>query len=440
MIDAGFLEYARLGLLPTDDADIVRSLAVVDATIRRTTDTGDGFLRYNGDGYGDGAARRPPVGAVEQGQRPPLAGPRRRARPVRARHRRHRARRVARLQAMRDMGSGVGLIPEQAWELPDLARSPFGTDPTIASIGFVNGKPAGSASALTWSAGQFVRLMLDSRRGDVLDRPAYTTDRYVRHTPGRDDADGDRAGRPHVGRRLGDGRPARRRPATRSSIAATNPDDNTSTTTHAATAGRGRLVQRPRPARPAARPCSTSSRRARPARPAREVRTVVFDRAPGTLLFDGRRPGRRRQRPGQLRLPDGPATSTPGAYDLQQFEVYDAGDDGHLPRAHARPHADVRQPARRAAGRRLRPRPGRDARPRPPRRSRSATTRSRAAARGAGCSRSRASASGSSTPAATTLGTITIRANAISRYITFSVPQGRARRHAGVRAGASRSC
>ena len=78
----------------------------------------------------------------------------------------------ARLQAMRDMGSGVGLIPEQAWELPDLARSPFGTDPTLASIGFVNGKPAGSASALTWSAGQFVRLTLDLSTRRVLDRPA----------------------------------------------------------------------------------------------------------------------------------------------------------------------------------------------------------------------------------------------------------------------------
>ena len=35
-----------------------------------------------------------------------------------------------------NMGSGVGLIPEQAWEVADLPRSPFGTDPTIASIGF----------------------------------------------------------------------------------------------------------------------------------------------------------------------------------------------------------------------------------------------------------------------------------------------------------------
>ena len=41
-------------MLPADDPDLVRSLAVVDATITRTTAAGDGFLRYNGDGYGDG--------------------------------------------------------------------------------------------------------------------------------------------------------------------------------------------------------------------------------------------------------------------------------------------------------------------------------------------------------------------------------------------------
>ena len=41
---------------------------------------------------------------------------------------------------MASFASGVGLIPEQDWELPDLAASPFGTDPTAASIGFVNGE------------------------------------------------------------------------------------------------------------------------------------------------------------------------------------------------------------------------------------------------------------------------------------------------------------
>ena len=36
------------------------------------------------------------------------------------------------LLAMSRFSSGVGLIPEQNWELPDLDASPFGTDPTIA--------------------------------------------------------------------------------------------------------------------------------------------------------------------------------------------------------------------------------------------------------------------------------------------------------------------
>jgi glucoamylase len=33
----------------------------------------------------------------------------------------------------------VDLVPEQDWELPDLAASPFGADPTIASVGFRDG-------------------------------------------------------------------------------------------------------------------------------------------------------------------------------------------------------------------------------------------------------------------------------------------------------------
>ena len=95
VIDAGFLEYARLGLLSASDADIIASLPVVDATIKRSTASGDGFLRYNGDGYGDGASpRRPSVGARQQGHGPPVAGALRRARPVRDRprlgERRHR--------------------------------------------------------------------------------------------------------------------------------------------------------------------------------------------------------------------------------------------------------------------------------------------------------------------------------------------------------------
>ncbi len=53
MIDAGFLELARLGELPANDPDILASLPVVDATIGANTPSGPGWHRYNGDGYGD---------------------------------------------------------------------------------------------------------------------------------------------------------------------------------------------------------------------------------------------------------------------------------------------------------------------------------------------------------------------------------------------------
>ena len=53
VIDAGFLELARLGELPANDPDILASLPVVDATIGANTPSGPGWHRYNGDGYGD---------------------------------------------------------------------------------------------------------------------------------------------------------------------------------------------------------------------------------------------------------------------------------------------------------------------------------------------------------------------------------------------------
>src|SRR5439155_12299733 len=49
VIDAGFLELTRLGVFPPTDPDVVRSLPVVDATIRSDTASGPGWHRYNGD-------------------------------------------------------------------------------------------------------------------------------------------------------------------------------------------------------------------------------------------------------------------------------------------------------------------------------------------------------------------------------------------------------
>src|SRR5437764_13265706 len=89
------------------------------------------------------------------------------------------------LSTMKNFASGVGLIPEQDWELPNLAPSPYGTDPTVASIGFQNGHPAGSAAPLPWAAGVYVRLLVDLTKHNVLERPAYTYNRYQPHQQGK---------------------------------------------------------------------------------------------------------------------------------------------------------------------------------------------------------------------------------------------------------------
>ncbi|HSD02817.1 MAG TPA: glucodextranase DOMON-like domain-containing protein, partial [Gaiellales bacterium] len=323
VIDAGFLEYARLGLLPADDADIIRSLPVVDATIKRSTASGDGFLRYNGDGYGDGASDGHPWAPSNKGTGHPwpvLAG-------ERGQYEIDRGMldpALGRLDAMRKMSSGVGLIAEQAWDLPDLAASPFGTDPTIASIGFRDGKPDGSASALTWSAGQFVRLTLDAAAGKVLDRPAYTFDRYVRHTQGQTaltvTAPPDRT--PVVDSTTVTGTST---PGNDVTVAATNTDTSFTTTTHSTTVGASGTFSLTIPLTGGTWVLNTVATSPSGAT-ARDVRTVVFDQAPGTLIFAADDPNGDDNGPGNFAYPTSDNFKA-GAYDLQRFEVYDAGTD-----------------------------------------------------------------------------------------------------------------
>jgi glucoamylase len=322
IIDAGFLELARLGLFSADDRDIARSLEVVDATIRRRTDSGEGFLRYNGDGYGDGATDGHPWAPTNRGNGhvwPVLAGERGQYEvdtgdPAAA---------VRRLEAMRAMGSGVGMIPEQAWELPDLARSAFGSDPTTASIGFVNGKPAGSASALTWSMGQFVRLTLDLAAGRVLDRPAETTDRYVRHRQGEtpltltSPADLSEVG-PTV---TVAGTTA---PGNRVLVAASNTDANTATAITPATAGPDGSFSVDVPLTGGTFVLNVVAT-SRDGATGREVRTVAFPAEPGPKLFEAADPTGDDNGPGNYAYPTAPDFHA-GAYDLQQFQVFDTGD------------------------------------------------------------------------------------------------------------------
>jgi len=202
VVDGGFQELVRLGEISPQDKDFTASLAVLDKQVSVRTSTGVGYYRYgtsaaagSADGYGDcyqpsqstctGQGRPWPTTDTGTGHLwPVLSGER--AESALALGDRHAANSL--LDSMFGSASGVGLVPEQEWENPDLAASPYGTDPTVASIGFANGHAAGSASPLTWAQAQRLRLAADLRAGHVLDRPSVTTDRYVsRAAPGKVD-------------------------------------------------------------------------------------------------------------------------------------------------------------------------------------------------------------------------------------------------------------
>jgi glucoamylase len=418
IIDAGFLEYARLGLLSARDADLVRSLDVVDATIRRSTSSGDGFYRYNGDGYGDGATDGHPWAPTDKGNGhlwPVLAGERGQYEVDRGRL----GDAIDRLDAMRTMSSGVGLIPEQAWELKDLAASPFGTDPTIASIGFRNGKPAGSASALTWSAGQFVRLTLDAAAGTVVDRPAYTFDRYVRHAQGQTTLT---VTAPPDLTPVGDlvtvtGTTIAGNDVT---VAATNTDTSFTTITRSTTAGAGGAFSVMIPLTGGTWVLNTVAT-SRSGATAHDLRTVVFDQPPGTLIFAADDPDGDDNGPGNYAYPTAPDFHA-GAYDIQRFEVYDAGSDIVF-RLRTR---DLSPTFGSPLGAQLV-----DVYVHDPGAGSTSTAASfperRYAIASAGAWSRLLEVQGFGQrfidAAGTTLGTITIRGNAISRFITFSVPK-----------------
>src|SRR5215813_7824857 len=120
VIDGGFQELVRLGALPVTDPDVRASLAVLDSRIAVSTPSGTSYYRYNGDGYGDGAGDGHPWAPSGKGTGhlwPVLSAERAEQDLATG----DAAGAGSLLLGMSRFASGVGLIPEQDWELPDLA-------------------------------------------------------------------------------------------------------------------------------------------------------------------------------------------------------------------------------------------------------------------------------------------------------------------------------
>jgi glucoamylase len=327
VIDAGFLELVRLGELPATDPDVLRSLSVVDATIEKQTPAGPGWLRYNGDGYGDcvvasgndcapdgrpwapsnkGTGHIWPVLTSERAEQSLATGGATTAGQL--------------LAAIDAMSSGVGLVPEQVWDAPDVPASPFGTDPTQASIGFVNGQPDGSAAPLTWGAASQARLVADLTAGRALEQPTQTVDRYVTHTQKAttltvtspiDQTAITVAAPIHV---AGTAVPG----------ATIDVADVSGTTTHASgVAAADGSFSFDIPAQVGNNVIVVTST-APDGGTAQAVRTVAYDVVVGTLLFDSTDPTGDDNGPGNYAYPTS-SNFVPGAYDLTDFQVYDTG-------------------------------------------------------------------------------------------------------------------
>jgi len=171
IVDAGFLELVRHGVRAANDPIIEDSVRVVDAVLKVDTPFGPCWRRYNHDGYGQrddgesfagwGTGRAWPMLTGERGHYEIAAG--RDAGPH--------------LSALEGFAQGIGVIPEQIWDAPDIPAR---------HLHF--GGPTDSAVPLLWAHSEYVKLQRSAADGKVFDIVDAVYDRYVARNGKRRDA------------------------------------------------------------------------------------------------------------------------------------------------------------------------------------------------------------------------------------------------------------
>ncbi|MGH9321725.1 MAG: glycoside hydrolase family 15 protein [Vicinamibacteria bacterium] len=161
IVDAGFLELVRYGILKPGDPLVEDSLAVVDRVLEVATPFGPCWRRYNHDGYGQredggpfegwGRGRAWPLLTGERGHYEMAAG--RSALPH--------------IRALEGFASETGLLPEQIWDEPDR--------PTRR---LYLGRSTGSAMPLMWAHAEYIKLLRSQRDGKVFDLVPEVAERY----------------------------------------------------------------------------------------------------------------------------------------------------------------------------------------------------------------------------------------------------------------------
>jgi glucoamylase len=166
IVDGGFLQLVRYGILSADSPLIVESLRVVDSVLKTETPSGPCWRRYNHDGYGQqpgggpytswGQGRAWPLLTGERGHYELAAG--------------HDCRPL--LHAMEKFSNATCLLPEQIWDEADIPDACLHC-----------GGPTGSANPLLWAHSEYVRLLRSCQDGKVFDSIPEVVARYKNGQP-----------------------------------------------------------------------------------------------------------------------------------------------------------------------------------------------------------------------------------------------------------------
>lgn len=176
VMDGGFLELARLGVMSPNDWTILETLPKYDNVLKQTIPgKGDAWFRYNCDGYGehndgtpykdDGRGRLWPILTAERGiYEISRAGDGAAGRPY--------------LAALKQFSSPAGFIPEQIWNI-SASINGWQTDTPADDT---PGTATGSIRPLNWAMGEYINLIAAMRNGRN-DAPSIVVKRYESNEP-----------------------------------------------------------------------------------------------------------------------------------------------------------------------------------------------------------------------------------------------------------------
>ncbi len=176
IVDGGFLELVRMGVMSPNDWTILASLPEYDSILKQTLpEKGDAWFRYNYDGYGennDGA----PFNGTGRGRLWPIFTAERGIYEIAKSGNGNAG--LPYQQALKAFSSPAGFIPEQIW---NISASITGWQTTTPPA-FTVGAATGSMQPLNWAMGEYINIIAAISQGRH-DAPFVVVQRYSTDQP-----------------------------------------------------------------------------------------------------------------------------------------------------------------------------------------------------------------------------------------------------------------